>query len=302
MGTVGLLADVVGGGSVVDNLVGLCYTESVGAERTRQVWTPKDTGLRCWLKTRFLTWADVVPLSLQGPCIRHTAHVKSWVFAINRRRHMKSRQQLTLFRVDPTDPSYLQATEEATLTDQVLSTVAFSSMSNEYFTPSRFVEAARFVMGGIDLDPASCPEANKIIKARRFYTKEDNGLQLSAKWRGRVWMNPPYGKLGNQSSQFVWTRRLIREFHHGGVTQAVFLLRAAPGYDWFERLWDVLPLCFVRERVSFIRPDGTSDGVAKQGTVLGYLGPQVGRWAQEFVKFGRVILPDQQINREKYRA
>ncbi|MEK0196157.1 hypothetical protein, partial [Microcoleus anatoxicus] len=54
--------------------------------------------------------------------------------------------------------------------------VLTSSKSDEHYTPENIVEAAREVMGAIDLDPMSCCEANSTVRATTFYAKEENGL------------------------------------------------------------------------------------------------------------------------------
>jgi len=51
------------------------------------------------------------------------------------------------------------------------------SVDRNWYTPELYIEMAREVMGGIDLDPASDEEAQKVVKAERFFDKEADGLQ-----------------------------------------------------------------------------------------------------------------------------
>jgi hypothetical protein len=39
---------------------------------------------------------------------------------------------------------------------------------NEWYTPVKYIEAARRVLGNIDLDPASCEAAQTTVRARQF--------------------------------------------------------------------------------------------------------------------------------------
>lgn len=109
-------------------------------------------------------------------------------------------------------------------------------MSNEWYTPAHYVDAARKVMGGIDLDPASCAQANETVKATRYYTKEENGLMQP--WFGRVWLNPPFGKIAsNKSWQAEFVGKALREYRQRSVTQVTLLVLANVTKKWFQPLW-----------------------------------------------------------------
>ena len=62
----------------------------------------------------------------------------------------------------------------------------------ERYTPAQYIEAARRVLGEIDLDPASCEIAQRTVKAVEYFTAKDDGLEQE--WHGRVWLNPPYAQ------------------------------------------------------------------------------------------------------------
>lgn len=69
--------------------------------------------------------------------------------------------------------------------------IQHSSESNEHVTPPDLVEASRGIMGRIDLDPASDPWFNQVIRAKRIYTIRDNGF--TKLWSGTTFLNPPGG-------------------------------------------------------------------------------------------------------------
>jgi phage N-6-adenine-methyltransferase len=156
------------------------------------------------------------------------------------------------------------------------------SDQNDWRTPRKYLEAAHAVMGGIDLDPASSTEANETVKAAAFYTETDNGLEKP--WKGRVWLNPPYG---GEARLFV--ERLLKEYQVGNVTAAILLVNSHPTETkWFQQLFDYT-VCFVAGRIDFGGPSRDVASTSTHGSALVYLGSDIEKFKQTFGGFGAVV-------------
>lgn len=186
------------------------------------------------------------------------------------------------------------------------------SKSQEHFTPIEIVEAARKVLGEIDLDPASCAKANKLIRAKKFYTRKDDGLRQP--WAGRVMLNPPGGTFTarrkskkdppvktskrdvearmywrTDSRAVAWWRKLIWSYQYDReVDEAIFIgfnldiLQASQMEGYASPL--EFPICVPAERLCFGGADPT------HGNVIVYLGDDVKLFQHVFSEFGAVKL------------
>ena len=85
----------------------------------------------------------------------------------------------------------------------------------DYYTHRAITDAARGAMGTIDLDPASCREANESVQALRFFGFREDGLLQE--WSGNVWLNPPFGNWRE------WVPKIIAEWQSGRVSQMCVL-------------------------------------------------------------------------------
>lgn len=169
--------------------------------------------------------------------------------------------------------------------------VRHSSENSEFMTPEWLTDWAHHVMGGIDLDPASTHEANRTVRAKRIFTKVENGL--FQEWHGRTFLNPPGGLVdetgrevirksktrpgctesgacglppghkhsGVESSAVFWWHKLVHEFGAGRVSCAVFLgfslelLQSAQGFAGKQPL--DFPCSIPKQRIKFeIEVDG----------------------------------------------
>lgn len=170
-----------------------------------------------------------------------------------------------------------------------------NTKSNEWYTPAKYIEAARAVMGSIDLDPASCALANETVKAARYYSKEENGLAQPWKTKS-LWLNPPYGRMYKSTGTSAFVSKLISEYNWGNVEQACILTMMGMYASWFFKLLQ-FPVCFLHEKPLFNLADGTKTehGFA---ACLTYLGPNEQKFIEVFSQFGTIakrVSPQQEV-------
>lgn len=113
--------------------------------------------------------------------------------------------------------------------------------TDEWLTPPEILTA----LGPFDLDPCA-PVDRPWPTAAKHYTIADDGL--SQPWRGRVWLNPPFGR-----EAVKWLRRL--RDHDNGIA---LVAARTETRAFYETIWGhAAGVLFMRGRPHFHRVDGT---------------------------------------------
>ena len=173
------------------------------------------------------------------------------------------------------------------ITNNDMPHVSHNSGQNEWYTPPKYIDAARAVMGNIDLDPASSSAANDMVQADEYYTLEDDGLAYD--WSGKVWMNPPYSQpLINE-----FCKKFAEDYQQGLITEGCVLVNNATDTGWYHALLEhASAVCFIKGRVKFIDENGEATGAPLQGQTILYFGDNTDGFWQHFGEFGRVLFND----------
>lgn len=155
-----------------------------------------------------------------------------------------------------------------------------SAKNNDWYTPEKYIEASRLVMGSIDIDPATSELAQQTVKATTYYTQETNGLDKS--WSGNVWMNPPYSM--PEIQQFI--DKLTNE----DVDQWVVLTNNSSDTGWFHKLLSECDIvCFTKGRINFVDQTGTQGMATRQGQTFFYKGNNHQEFINKFKEFGAIM-------------
>lgn len=119
--------------------------------------------------------------------------------------------------------------------------------TDTWLTPLPLIQS----LGEFDLDPCAFPGH---ATAKELITLPNDGL--AAKWSGRVWLNPPYGKATG-----TWLRKLLE---HGNGIALVF---GRTETRWFlESKPDMV--FALAGRIKFLKPDFTESTNAGHGSLL----------------------------------
>ena len=154
--------------------------------------------------------------------------------------------------------------------------VTNNSKDDEWYTPEQYIEAARLVMGSIDLDPASNEFANEVVRAETYFDEETDGLMQE--WFGNIWLNPPY------STALV--KDFTEKLTNSEFEQAIVLVNNATETAWFRKMIDnASAVVFTTGRIKFRKRDG-EHGTPLQGQAFIYFGDNFYAFLNEFRRFG----------------
>jgi phage N-6-adenine-methyltransferase len=149
--------------------------------------------------------------------------------------------------------------------------------NEEWYTPKKYIDMAREVLGRIDIDPASNPFANQVVQATTYYTKEDDGL--TKEWRGKMWLNPPYSSI-------------IAEFINktcNSDVEAIVLTNNSTDTKWFAQAANNCDaICFTYGRINFY-DDTDKKSSPTNGQAFFYFGDNVNKFNQVFKEIGFVV-------------
>jgi len=217
--------------------------------------------------------------------VRADAHCQQFGF------HIRTVQRWAERLLDPAafTAEYRERMKKVWSVVEMAQAANFSSESVEWYTPARYIEAAREALGGIDLDPASCAQANETVQAAEFFTQEQDGL--GREWKGRVFLNPPYGKdQENGSLAAAFCNKAIAEYENGNLDACVILVNSVHSQKWQAPLFKFV-ICFVDHRIQFVSADGEKNDGPTFMNMFVYLGPDPKRFACVFDPFGYVDPP-----------
>lgn len=126
------------------------------------------------------------------------------------------------------------------------------SNNDRWFTPGHILQGVRDLIKVIDLDPASEEEANKLVRAKNYFTIEDDGLTKD--WYGNVFVNPPY----TRGQMKAWLKKIEDQWKSNDqIDQIVALVNRSDG-EWYYQFLDQTQASGYyqfRKRIKFYSPD-----------------------------------------------
>ncbi len=151
--------------------------------------------------------------------------------------------------------------------------------TQDYFTPPELIGAARQAMGGIDLDAASHPIANREHRIPDYFHSSRSAFENE--WKDRVWLNPPYG------NNAPWFGCIAKYLDSGQMTQLCML---SPMWAFTTEI--AKPIMYRSSATVILSPTpkfwGNSEGRTGRNDphAIVYFGDRVDEFLQAFAPHG----------------
>lgn len=153
----------------------------------------------------------------------------------------------------------------------------------DWYTPDHILQSVKNIFT-IDLDPASSIIANQTVGAKKFYTKEDDGL--SKPWSGNVFINPPY----TRGVMPGFAEKLLNEYNNGNIQQGIILVNAVIDTKAGQLLLNNCDaVCFIAGRLQFKRNGENTRSSNTLGQMVCYFGDNSRLFINEFDQHGCVM-------------
>jgi len=128
--------------------------------------------------------------------------------------------------------------------------------SDEWYTPKYIFDA---LQAEFDLDVAS-PEIKTHVPAKEFITNDS----LNKVWAGFIWCNPPFG---GRNGILPWAEKFVDNGN------GLILTPDRTSCPWWQYLaTNCEYVLFVRGKIKFEKPDGTTGNSPANGTTIFSLG------------------------------
>ena len=166
--------------------------------------------------------------------------------------------------------------------------IQHSSRSDRWFTPPHIIQLCKHVLGEIEFDPASEPDANQIVQAASYFDEADDGLIKEWPVGCTVFLNPPGSKRANKSIAALFWARLMDYRRAGSLKHAIYmgfsLEQLAVSQKYHDDSMLLFPMCVPSERIKFVSPDARKTAPSHSNVIV-YVPGSIDRSGQFRVTF-----------------
>jgi hypothetical protein len=162
--------------------------------------------------------------------------------------------------------------------------------SDAWFTPSKYIEAARTALGSIDYDPYSSDDAQVVVQAAKHCTLDNPNPARGVSWPKvrTCWMNPPYsGAPGLEAAT-----RFLEAFDYERFERGIVLVNNATETRMFRSLSaKAAAICFTDHRIQFYNTDGKAERANTRGQAFMYFAHDgdAAPFVDQFRQFGTIM-------------